>query len=174
MVGYLDDITLGGEEQALVQDIQQIQFQGEAMGLKLNTSKCEFISQTGPSADAIFTNFIPLRPQDAILLGAPLCVGTAMDNALTTRCTELNLAIGRLKDLSAHDALILLRASFSAPKILHTLRSSFCVGNPALNQFDDLLRKGLCDITNSNLTDLQWIQASLPVKEGGLEIRRVS
>jgi len=29
-------------------------------------------------------------------------------------------------------------------------------------------------ITNSDLTDIQWIQTSLPVKDGGLGIRRVS
>jgi len=29
-------------------------------------------------------------------------------------------------------------------------------------------------ITNSNLSDIQWLQASLPVKDGGLGVRRVS
>ena len=28
--------------------------------------------------------------------------------------------------------------------------------------------------TNTNITDVQWIQASLPVKNGGLKVRRVS
>jgi len=97
-----------------------------------------------------------------------------MDEALSARCSDLALAISRLKLLSAHDVFILLRSSFRAPKILHTLRSSPCVGNPALEKFDCLLRSGLGDITNSNLSDLQWIQASLPVKDGGLGIRRVA
>ena len=98
----------------------------------------------------------------------------AMDDALSGRCKDLALTIDRLKLLSAHDALILLRASFSAPKILHTLRSSPCAGHPTLDQFDSLLRNGLCTITNSNLSDMQWIQASLPVADGGLGIRRVA
>ena len=29
-------------------------------------------------------------------------------------------------------------------------------------------------ITNSSLTDTQWLQASLPIKDGGLGVRRVS
>ena len=29
-------------------------------------------------------------------------------------------------------------------------------------------------ITNTDLTDIQWIQASLPVRNGGLGVRRVS
>ena len=97
-----------------------------------------------------------------------------MEKALDGRCKDLALAMDRLKLLSAHDALILLRASFSAPKVMHTLRSSPCIGHPALDRFDNLLRDGLSKITNSNLSDIQWIQASLPVKEGGLGIRRVA
>src|SRR6266516_1291602 len=111
---------------------------------------------------------------EATLLGAPLNTGIAMDDALSNRCDDLALAIDRLKLLTAHDALILLRASFSAPKVLHTLRSSPCAGHTALNRFDDLLKNGVSMITNSYLTDLQWIQASLPVKNGGLGIRRVA
>ena len=76
--------------------------------------------------------------------------------------------------MSSHDTVIPLKASFSAPKVLHTLRSSPCEGHPALLQFDDLLRSGLCIITNSNLSDLQWLQTSLPVKDGGLGVRRVA
>ena len=42
-----------------------------------------------------------------------------------------------------------------------------------MTEFDSFLRSGLCSITNSNLSDIQWLQASLPVKDGGLGIRRV-
>ena len=89
-------------------------------------------------------------------------------------CDELSLAVSRLKTLASHDALTLLKASFSAPKMLHTLRSSPCIGHSALDQFDDILRSGLCLITNSSLSDTQWLQASLPVKDGGLGVRRVA
>ena len=91
-----------------------------------------------------------------------------MDTALANRCTELNTAVGRLSLLSAHDALILLKASFSAPKMMHTMRCSPCANHPALTEYDNLVRKGICAITNLDLSDLQWLQASLHVKEGGL------
>jgi hypothetical protein len=97
-----------------------------------------------------------------------------MDHALTRRCDDLERAAGRLRLLAAHDALILLRASFSAPKMLHTLRASPCSGHPALEKFDSLLRNCISHICNTDLSDLQWIQASLPVRNGGLGIRRVS
>ena len=41
VIGYLDDITLGGDEQVLAADMVQIQEQGEALGLRLNITKCE-------------------------------------------------------------------------------------------------------------------------------------
>jgi len=97
-----------------------------------------------------------------------------MDTALANRCTELNTAVGRLSSLSAHDALILLKASFSAPKMMHTMRCSPCANHPALVEYDNLVRKVICAITNLDLSDLQWLQASLPVKEGGLGVRRVT
>ena len=75
--------------------------------------------------------------------------------------------------LLAHDALILLKASFSAPKMMHIMRRSPCANHPALAEYDNVVRKGICAIANLDLSDLQWLQASIPVKEGGLEVRRV-
>ena len=173
-IGYLDDLTLGGVEEVLAADVAQIREQGEALGLKLNINKCEFINDNATSSAPIFQDFIKLVPGNSMLLGAPLRSGKAMDTALTKRCDDLALAISRLKTLPSHDALVLLKASFSAPKVLHTIRSSPCVGHPALANFDSLQRSGLCLITNSNLSDNQWLQASLPVKDGGLGVRRVA
>jgi len=68
-----------------------------------------------------------VAPEEAELLGAPLYAGKKMDDLLKNRCSDLNTAISRLSLLSAHDALILLKMSFSAPKMLHTLRCSPCV-----------------------------------------------
>ena len=58
--------------------------------------------------------------------------------------------------------------------MLHTLRRSPCVNHPCLEMFNNLLRKGIDTICNLSLTDIQWLKASLPVKDGGLGVRRVS
>ena len=58
--------------------------------------------------------------------------------------------------------------------MLHLLRCSPSVSHPALLDFDRLLRLAVERITNSSLTDTQWLQASLPIKDGGLGVRRVS
>ena len=74
----------------------------------------------------------------------------------------------------SHDALILLRSCFCAPKIQHILRCTPCHKHPSLDTFDDLLRSGLCKIINADLSDTQWLQAGLPVQDGGLGIRNVA
>ena len=45
--------------------------------------------------------------------------------------------------------------------------------NPTLDLFDGHLRSALSRITNTSLSDTQWLQASLSIKHGGLEIRQL-
>ena len=109
---------------------------------------------------------------EASLLGAPLLEGQELDCTLTKCCSELSNAIDKLETLSSHDALILLRSSVSAPKIQHILRN--CGIHAALAMFDALLRTGISRILNLNLSDVQWLQASLPVRDSGLGTRRIA
>jgi len=48
------------------------------------------------------------------------------------------------------------------------------LSHPSLGTFGALLRRTIQHITNSDLSDSQWIQASLPVRDSGLGVRRVS
>jgi len=54
------------------------------------------------------------------------------------------------------------------------LRCSPSVSHPSLEKFDALLKQAIQRITNSDISDLQWIQANLLVRDGGLGVRRVS
>ena len=89
------------------------------------------------------------------------------------RCEDQKRAVDRLSLLSAQDALLLLQVSFSAPRVRHLLRCWPSVDNPALDLFDEHLRSALSRITNTRLSDTQWLQASLPIKHGGLGICQV-
>jgi len=77
----------------------------------------------------------------------------------------------RLSLIHSHDALVLLKNSLSMPKLLYLLRTADCSNNPLLTMFDISLRSGLSNILNVDLSDIQWLQASLPVRHGGLGIR---
>ena len=67
-----------------------------------------------------------------------------------------------------------MKASFSAPRAQHLLRCSPSVGHAALDNFDELLRTARGYLTNCDLSDSEWIQATLPVRDGGHGVRRVS
>ena len=110
----------------------------------------------------------------SMLLGAPLSKSQAMDNSLSSQCNDLQRATSRLGLITAHDALVLLRASFSAPKLQHIIRASPCHDNEHLLKFEEFLRTAISEICNVSLSDDQWLQASLPVKSSGLGIRLVS
>ena len=81
----------------------------------------------------------------------------------------------RLKLLSAHDALLLLHYCFALPKLMYTLSSAPCFKSPVLESYDDCLCEILGSVTNNLLErdSPAWVQASLPVKLGGLGIRSV-
>lgn len=97
--------------------------------------------------------------------------GQEVGVALGEKTEALQLAVRRLVLLESQDALTLLRYSLSIPKLLYTLRTSDCHSNPALVDFDKALRDGLTAILNVDMTDNQYKQASLPVRDGGLGIR---
>ena len=83
----------------------------------------------------------------------------------------LEKAISRLKELNIHDGLTILRDSLEIPKLQYILQTTNCEGRPELTEFDITLRSGLVDILNVELTDTQWIQASLLVRSGELGFR---
>ena len=82
---------------------------------------------------------------------------------MTRSWSDLRIASDHLKSLPSHNAIILMRSSFSAPKIMHTLPCASCSAHPLLYEFDNLLREGIRTITKSLLPDLQRLQTSLPI-----------
>ena len=66
-------------------------------------------------------DFKQTNKDSATLLRAPLSTGAALTACLSDRYTDLTRAVERLKLISAHDALVLLKNSLSAPKPLHIL-----------------------------------------------------
>jgi len=105
-----------------------------------------------------------------MLLGAPVTKGKTQDKAITDKIEQLSRAIDRLSLLHAHDAVVILKNSLAIPKLLYTLRTSDCSENPLLMRFDDTLRTGLSMILSVDLSNEQWLQASLPVRNGGFGV----
>ena len=135
------------------------------MGLRLNCSKCELVTQRRTRVTDPILSLRSINVSDVEMLRAPLFDGQDFDDAAEA---------DRLKLIDAQDALILLRSLFSAPNVQHLMRCSPSVDNPVLMEFDNQLRTAVSRLTNCDLSDEQCLQASLPVKFGGVGLRRVS
>ena len=105
-----------------------------------------------------------------------MCISEDNDRRQTDRRTRSSQysaplsggGVIRLDCVGSQDALTRLRVSFSSPKVLHLLRCSPSEDNPALQTFDSHLRSATSKITNSSLSDIRWLQASMPVAHDGL------
>jgi len=173
--GYLDDITLGGNASTVADDVSRLVVLGEEIGLKINFNKSEVHTASEINVlDDAFLRFTRVDKPNLVLLGAPLFSGQALNCTWDERCADLYNAIARLLCIPSQDALILLRSSLGAPKIQHLLRCSLDVDHPGITRFDVLQRQALSSVANVILSDLNWTQASLPIKEGGLGIRKAA
>ncbi len=174
VLGYLDDVTIAGESSSVSQDVSRVLQACPDLGLRLNVSKCELISNGVCSLPDVFSSFMQVHPDEALLLGSPLLSGAAMNSVLTKLNENLIRASQKLTLITSHDALTILKSSVGAPNLTYTLRSSPCSGNSILNTYDETLRQAITKVINVEISDAQWLQASLPVRMGGLGIRSVS
>ena len=174
---YLDDGTLGGSVEDIVADLQRIEDQGKALGLFLNVDKSEVVSDSESAVGHLLSTFPGLQyvqASHAILLGSPLG-SEALQVCFEEQLHQLNVIGKRLCHLQMHDAITILRHSFSIPKLLHILRTSPACSSPFLESWDHLLKSTVSRITNIDFNHgNSWLQATLPIKSGGLGFRSAS
>ncbi len=177
VAGYLDDVSCADAVSTVVHDIKVIIDEGALLGLQLNAAKCEVIglSHLSPSArsewDAANLGFKDIDIADTTLLGAAILPGAEADKKVNQRQIALETMAARLGLLSAHHALFLLQHALAIPKLMYLLRCSVC-SVMALEDYDNALRKALVEVLNFELPDDRWAQASLPVKFGGIGVRK--
>ena len=176
-VWFLDDGTLGGPAKFVLDDLKKVLSASSAIGLQLNSNKCELILMDDPDQSSVdsIVSLLPgikiLKNEECSLLGAPL-TEEALPHALSQKIDDIKLLTGRLPILSAHTALFLLKNCISIPELMYLLRSSPTWKVPhLLLHFDEIVRSGLESIVNIAINDSTWTQASLPVRNGGLGIR---
>src|SRR6218665_2582561 len=102
-----------------------------------------------------------------MLLGASLLPEKALFSALDTCVANLETALDRLQLTARQDALLLLRCSLGSSKLMYLLRCAPCYNQLRLIDYDKLLRGGMKRILNISLTEDQWMQASLPIRNRG-------
>ena len=176
-VWYLDDGTLGDSSRTISKDLDLVTSEGAARGLLLNQQKTEVVF-FGTVAPSVFSSSIPMAQlipaQNATLLGSSVGNVNAITSVLSDKTNLLQVMGERLQHLSSQDSLLLLRHSFSIPKVLYLLRTAPTFLSSGLATYDEVQRSILESITNVSLDDNAWTQASLPVRNGGLGIRSAS
>lgn len=171
---YLDDGTLGGPEEDVLQDLEYVEREAATLGLQLNHAKTELICEE-PAGTVLLHSYPDLckvPPDETVLLGSPIGQLSSIDAVISSKVSALRTMSSRLQYLQKQDALLLLRQSFAIPKIMYCLRTAPCFLSPTIRAFDQELRSALSCILNANLdAHSTWTQATLPVASGGLGIR---
>ena len=174
---YLDDGTFIGPRPAIAQLFHLLQSRGPSVGLLLNPTKCEVF---WPSGNQKFSEF-PSEVQRVVgsvggveFLGSPVfgseeyyCGHIAKRVDKVLQCQE------KLLDMDDPQIqLLLLRSCLSSCKIDNLLRTvPPNKGIQQLAKFDSNLRVCLDAIIRCSTSDMSWLQASLPVRQGGLGLR---
>jgi len=175
---YLDDGTLAGDPETVLEDFRHIIDFCKNLGLEVNSSKCElfFCSSFDQS---VFDKFNVVCPgiqtisSELVLLGSPL-TESSVEYAMNKKFDELQTMFDRLPDLNHHIAYFLLKHCFAIPKLTFLLRTAPIWKFPEIvYKFDNLIRSTLRKILNCNFDDNKWVLASLPITNGGIGIRRV-
>jgi hypothetical protein len=177
VLGYLDDITLGDDARTCLNDFLHLEDAARRLGLEMNRSKCEVVGHTKKTRTLFATHNVTLPETSSsavVLLGAPLSAGEHLDTVLVEMKQELSLLTKRLELMPAHDSLYLLRNVLTAPRLMYLLRTAPCTDSPVLQQYDSVIREALSVTLNVDLDDDRWLQASLPVRWGGLGVRGVA
>ena len=176
---YLDDSNMADCPHIVLEDLRFLLSELDKIGLSLNPSKCELTCLNLDDPISVTENFRKLLPglnitsvDELVVLGSPIAAQGIRSEFISKR-DALERMIKRLKLIDPHQAFVLLKNSCAIPKLTYLLRSS-----PAyrelnlLKDFDFLVKNALSSITNVDFSVDGWTQASLPVRSGGLGIRK--
>jgi hypothetical protein len=117
---YLDDGSLVGSNDDLLQILKLIDSEGAALGLQLNLKKCVVI---GSDLDKFPSDIV--RATDGLLvLGAPVGNRSYVSNAVREIVTKAAALMSKVKKLdNPQEELLLLRSCTGAPKLIYWLRT---------------------------------------------------
>ena len=126
---YLDDGIMGGCLSDILHDLQNLEVLASDLGIRLNQDKSELFC-SDPATRGEILSTVPglhvLIRDEVAVLRSPVGGIESLSGAILEEVEWLHLMGDRLHLMHAHDALLLLRHSFSMPKILHMLRTAPC------------------------------------------------
>jgi hypothetical protein len=180
-IWYLDDGTLADYPEVVLSDFKKVINLSQEIGLELNFYKCEIFCCSGDTDLKVIKEFQNLAPgiktcdrESLSLLGSPIFDQGFKNTVEKTIITVENL-LNKAELLNRHVAYTLIKNCLFIPKFNFLLRTTpFWKFSNYVNSIDSSLKSCLERILNLRLTDLQWRQSTLPIRFGGLGIRRIS
>jgi hypothetical protein len=179
-IWYLDDGTLADYPEVVLSDFKKVINLSQEIGLELNFNKCEIFCCSGDTDLKVKKEFQNLAPgikicdrESLSLLGSPIFDQGFKNTVEKTIITVENL-LNKAEFLSRHVAYTLIKNCLFIPIFNFLLRTPFWKFSNYVNSIDSSLKSSLEKILNLRLTDLQWCQSTLPIRFGGLGIRRIS
>ena len=174
-----------GTRQQLQQVVDILESEGPARGLILSTSASvlpPFLPKTrvwcpshqGPDpGDQLLATVTRISGPGTVLLGAPLGEEGYVQGILEDKVEKIRRLTSLLPLLQdPQTEYCLLRSCLSLPKVMFSLRSVDTTNHQVvLQHYDQVTREGLARILGVPPTDMQWLQARLPVTMGGLGLR---
>ncbi|XP_029657541.1 uncharacterized protein LOC115231724 [Octopus sinensis] len=177
---YLDDATIGGPVDVVLDELYKIVSALAKMGLIINTKKTEIINISVPIQDfglvmekisEILPDTKQTRLNDVYFLGCPFGE-SEVQNHLRAKSVEMSRFTERLSLLDSHTAFFLLKNCIHVPKLLYLLRCSPCfIQDEILHSIDDTLRLCAEWILNVRFDNDGWTQCKLPLNSGGAGLR---
>ncbi|KAI5646225.1 methyltransferase domain-containing protein [Phthorimaea operculella] len=165
-------------------DLVALRAEFAQIGLDLNFAKCElFINNTLPedTQQSIAQDFKTCAPgikfltkETATLLGAPL-TDEAFPHFVQKQIDTYKESADRLMEINSHMALHIIKYCLFLPKFMYVLRCCHmwkCLN--LLKPLDELIRTSLSKVLNCTFSERAWDQATLPVRFGGLGVRRTA
>lgn len=182
-IWYMDDGSIGGSPDTVLNDLKTIIDKSADLGLQLNFTKCEIKilgSNSHNDRTRILEQFNEIapgiidRPDDIELLGSPLTIA-GIRSAIQRKIEKLKLMVQRLDKLNSHHSYCLMRSSLTIPQLNYLLRTTPCwLALDMLEEYDRILKTAMEGIVNCNFSVESWDEATLPVKLGGLGLRNAT
>ena len=181
-VWYLDDATLAGKPTAVLEDLENILPRLHDIGLQVNDSKCQLYAPSEALADISthqrLRDLLPgmrlLEKAEIRLLGASVMV-EGVNSIVEEKHEELVRLTNRIKELDPHTGFSILKNCVAVPKLTYTLRTTpFYRVDNALGSLDAVITNSVMAVTNVNMSDFSLSQSQLPVRMGGIGVRRLS
>ena len=178
-IWFLDDSNLADSPEVVLEDLVVLKEKLDEIGLSINASKSELICLNVDNHNEVITKFKRILPdldvtpiKKAIILGSPIA-SQGVRTVLNQKLDALKRMISRLNLIDPHQAFVLLKHSFAIPKLIHLLRASPAYQQEViLQEYDSTVRDAMSFIMNVDFSENAWTQASLPVRSGGLGIRK--